>query len=157
MGWTKPQKGIAVRACRAAGIDDEARALILGQIPDHRATHQGRITSTSPKLTNWDFEFFMAHVESFAGGQILHYSKHYWHNQSKSGLSRLRHKAETLARRLEAAGFLEKNGEGLRGWIKSRVTRGLSSDLNSLDIDGLHALIEGLKAFIERKGVETSD
>ena len=49
MPWTNAQKALLVRACKTPGIADQ-RDLILRQLGP-RATFDGRVTSTAPRLT----------------------------------------------------------------------------------------------------------
>jgi len=151
MAWTNQQKQIAVRACRAAGIREEQRRdMILRNMANARLP-DGRVTSTAPKLTNADFEQFMAIVEQSAGGQILHFTKDYWQTGAADSLGRMRHKVKALATELEGAGHLAANGVGLAGWISKRVTRGETDRLEELDYQGLRALILGLGAYIRQR------
>jgi len=147
MAWTNQQKQIAVRACRAAGIGEEQRRDMVLRNLDNAHLPDGRISSTSPKLTNADFEQFMAIVEQAAGGKILHFTEGYWVKSAADSLGRMRHKVRGLAAELEAAGHLAANGIGLAGWIEKRVTRGATNRLEELDYQGLRALILGLKAY----------
>jgi len=151
MAWTNPQKQIAVRACRAAGISEEQRRdMILRNMANARLP-DGRVTSTAPKLTNADFEQFMAIVEQGAGGKVLHFTEGYWVKNAADSLGRMRHKVRLLAAELEAAGHLAANGIGLAGWIEKRVTRGATNRLEELDYQGLRALILGLKAYSRQR------
>jgi hypothetical protein len=151
MAWTKLQKQLAVRACRAAGIDEEQRVnVILRNF--RRAHHDGAITSTSPKLTNQDYAEFMAVVERSAGGTLLHFTTRYWQLQAADHLQRLRFRASRLAAVLEAAGKLAADG-GLAGWIEKRVSGGETSKLKDLDFHGLTALILGLQAYARQQGL----
>lgn len=152
MAWTSKQKQIAVRASRAAGISEEQRRDMILRNFEH-AHHQGQITSTAPKLKDGDFEAFMAIVEQFAGGQILHFSPGYWQSCAADGLSRMRGKVAKIAAALEAAGKLAAEGVGLAGWINKRVSGGTSSRVDELDYHGLLALILGLEAYARQNSV----
>lgn len=70
MAWTKPQKMRFAEACRAIGLDAEARHEVLSVLPN---AHCGKThpTSTSPKLNNGDFERAMAIVEAQTPGQRI--------------------------------------------------------------------------------------
>lgn len=156
MSWTSKQKMIAATACRQSGLRDEDRINILRQFP--HAMHGGRVTSTSPRLTNGDFEQFMAHVERWAGGAVPGWKPGYWDAKSLDGLQRMRSKAGVIAQRLEAAGHLgvdEGGWSGLRGWI-ARTTHHAKSSLTELDYGELYNVIEGLKAFAQRRHVRLS-
>lgn len=117
MGWTNTQKQLAVRACRAACVSDEHRRDVILRHFSNAKLADRRISSTSPKLSNEDFEQFMAIVESHGGGQVLHFSRGYWRNKAEDRYGRMRRRAYMIARQLEAAGALRPNGEGLAGWI----------------------------------------
>jgi hypothetical protein len=150
VSWTNQQKQIAVRACKAAGIGDEHRRLILMNI-DHARLPDGRVTSTALKLNNADFEQFMAIVEHAAGGQVLHFTRDYWAESAADSLSRMRHKVKELAAELEAAGHLVPHGVGLAGWIEKRVSQGATNRLEELDYQGLRALIVGLESYSRQR------
>ena len=150
MAWTNQQKQIAARACKAAGIGEEHRRLILMNI-DHARMPDGRVTSTAPKLNNADFEQFMAIVEQAAGGQVLHFTQDYWQGCAVDSLRRMRYHATKLAADLEAGGHLFPNGIGLAGWISKRVTRGETDQLSELDYQQLRALIVGLEAYTRQR------
>ena len=150
MAWTNEQKRVAVMACRAAGLSDEQRKMILASI-DHARLPDGRVTSTAAKLNNADFESFMATVELHAGGQVLHFMRGYWQDCARDSLGRMRHKAKRIAGELEAAGHLTANGVGLAGWIRRRVSRGETDRIEELDYQGLRALIVGLEAYSRQR------
>ncbi len=154
MPWTNKQKQIAARACQAAGISEEQRRdMILRNFANARLP-DGRISSTSPKLTNSDFENFMAVVEQYAGGKVLHFTPGYWQGQASDALARMRHRATSLAELLERDGHLAPNGAGLAGWIRKRVSQGQADRVEELDYSGLDALIRGLTAFARRAGLD---
>jgi hypothetical protein len=156
MPWTNTQKQIAARACKAAGIGEEQRRdLVLRQFA-HARTADGRISSTAPRLTNRDFEQFMAIVEGYGGGQVLHFTRGYWQAHAADQWARMRHRALAIAAELEAAGKLAPGGAGLGGWIAKRVTRGEADRVEQLDYHGLLALILGLTAYARQCGVELS-
>lgn len=153
MGWTNTQKQLAVRACRAARVSDEHRRDVILRHFSNAKLADGRISSTSPKLSNEDFEQFMAIVESHGGGQVLHFSRGYWRNKAEDRYGRMRRRAYMIARQLEAAGALRPNGEGLAGWISKRVTRGACDRVEQLDYHGLLSLILGLTSYARQRGV----
>jgi len=95
----------------------------------------------------------MAIVESYAGGQILHFSRGYWQRGAADEFARLRNRAERLNAALESAGVFAVDGAGLRGWISKRVTKGATDQIGDLDYHGLMALILGLEAFAARQCV----
>lgn len=145
--WSNVQKQLAVRACKAAGIDDEQRLFILRQF--RHAHHDGAITSTSPKLTNQDYAEFMAIAErsAGAGGKLLHFTAGYWRQHAADHLQRMRFRASRLAAVLEGAGKLAPDGIGLAGWIEKRVSAGAARKIEELDYHGLQALILGLQTY----------
>jgi len=152
MAWTNKQKQLAVRACRAAGISEEQRIdMILRNFKN--AQHGGAITSTSPKLTNHDFEAFMAIVERYAGGRVMHFTEQFWQRAAADWLKRMRYKALAIAVVLEKHGKLAANGAGLAGWIHKRVSAGTASSVNELEYHGLLALIVGLQAYAQQNGI----
>lgn len=154
MPWTKTQKQIAARACKAAGIAEEQRRDVVLRNFAHARLPDGTITSTAPRLTNRDFEQFMAVVEGFAGGQVLHFTRGYWQRHAADQWARMRHRAAAIAGELEAAGRLAPGGTGLAGWIEKRVTHGQTNRIEQLDYHGLLALILGLTAYARQNGVE---
>jgi hypothetical protein len=153
MAWTKTQKQLAVRACREAGISEEQRVdMILRNFTN--AHHGGDITSTSPKLSNTDYEAFMAIVENYAGGKVLHFTEGYWRKHAGDGLGRMRCKALALAAELERHGKLLPDGVGLCGWINKRVSGGQFNRVEELDYHGLLALILGLQSYARQQLVQ---
>jgi hypothetical protein len=153
MPWTNKQKSLAVQACRAAGISEEQRVdvILRNFVNAHSA---GVVTSTSPRLTNHDFESFMAIIERTAGGTILNYSPGFWDRAAADWLRRMRFKALAIAAALERAGKLAPDGVGLAGWIQKRVTGGIASRLDELEYHGLSALIIGLEAYARQNAVK---
>lgn len=154
MAWTNTQKQIAVRACRAAGMDDDARVFILRQFKHAKVGE--KITSTAPALTNQDFAEFMSIVERSAGGKILHFTSRYWAAQAGDYLGRLRHRARRIASLLERAGKLAADGAGLAGWIGKRVSQGETYDVEKLDYHQMLALILQLQAYARQNDIDPS-
>jgi len=152
MAWTNKQKQLAVRACRAAGITEEQRTDLILRNFQH-AHHGGDITSTSPKLDCRDFEAFMAIVEKFAGGKVLHFTAGYWRDHADDYLARMRRKALAVARELESAGRLAAGGAGLAGWIEKRVSGGATRRIEDLDFNSMKALILGLQSYARQGAV----
>lgn len=157
MAWTKTQKQIAARACQAARIGEEQRRDVLLRQFAHARMPDGTISSTAPRLTNRDFEQFMAIVEAHAGGRVLHFTAGYWRDHAADQWARMRRRALQVAAELEAAGKLAPGGAGLAGWIEKRVTRGETNRIEQLDYHGLLALILGLQAYARQSGVRISD
>jgi hypothetical protein len=153
MAWTKTQKQIAVRACIAAKIGEEQRRdMILRHFANARM-QDGRISSTAPNLSNRDYEQFMAIVENYAGGQVLHFTRGYWSKCAADQHARLRFRVRNINDSLVAAGLFTPDGESLRGWISKRVTKGMTDRAEELDYHGLMALTLGLEAFASRNRV----
>lgn len=158
MAWSNKQKAIAATACKRAGVSDEHRRLVLRQFENAMFDAEGRRcdepTSRSKRLTNADFEQFMAIVERSAGGTVEGYAHHHWQRKADDYLHRMRHRAERIAQQLEAAGHLAADGKGLAGWISKRITSGTADRLDQLDYHGLLALILGLTSWAHQRGVK---
>jgi|GEM_PF-1811393 len=162
MPWSKKQKQIAGMACGQAGVDNDARKLILRQFRNAFFNVQGMPvsdpTSTSSKLENKDFERFMAILEDRAGGRILHFTPNYF--QEKAGTrsdsvnERMAWKIRELYRTYESqkAGGLEGHGiYGLDGLV-SRFSSHRTRELDELTPKEAWNLIEMLKALVDRRG-----
>ena len=153
MAWSNKQKQIAVQACRAAGISEEQRIdMILRNFKN--ADYGGAISSTSPNLTNHDFEAFMSIVECYAGGKVMHFTDGFWQRAASDWLKRMRFKALAIAGELEKHGKLAASGAGLAGWIAKRVSAGTASSVDQLEYHGLLALILGLQAYARQSGIK---
>ncbi|MFW6060929.1 MAG: hypothetical protein ACODAQ_12180, partial [Phycisphaeraceae bacterium] len=159
--WTNTQKATFVRACKAAGIPDEHRRLILGQC-DGRAVHQGKVTSTSPRLNQPDFDHCMATVETSCGGQIPRkrgsdqpwYKAGYWQQQADIGdTQRLRWIAQQIHTQLKQR-CTSWTDASLRGWIHDRVTNGQHGDLDRLTHRQVSDLVHGLRAWASRHSID---
>lgn len=150
MPWTNKQKATAVQSCRAAKISDEHRKLLLRQFRNAHFDAKGdrcdEPTSTSKRLSNADFEAFMAVVEQSNSGRLPGFTAAYWSKKSGDRLHRLRFAVRGLADQLEADGLLAPGGIGLAGWIKSRVTQGEPRDVAALNYHELLVLITQLNA-----------
>lgn len=141
-------------ACKAAGINEaQRRDVILRNIAN--AEHDGDITSTSPRLTDADFEKFMAIVEQHAGGTILSFSPGHWQAHATDRYSRMRYRVERIAQAIRDAGLF--HAQSLEGWIKARVTKGLPAELSALDFNQLQALLLQLQAFAKQRGIALDD
>jgi hypothetical protein len=155
MAWSNKQKKIAVQACRFAGISEEQRIdMILRNFQN--AHYGGAISSTSPRLTNDDFEAFMSIVEKQAGGKVMHFTERFWQIAASDRLKRMRFKVMTIAAELEKAGKLAPGGDGLAGWINKRVSGGLFNSVDELEYHGLLALILGLQAYARQGGIQVA-
>lgn len=135
--------------------------ILSGPAFKQRAMHRGHVTSTSPRLTDKDFEQFMAFIESWCGGAIAGWDRGYWARKSGDALARMRWLAQRIANTLELSPraddpskrLLEPDGVGLAGWISARVARGRTDRLDDLLYPELRALIDGLKDYADRHGV----
>ncbi len=143
--WSNTQKQLAVRACNQARITDDQRRMILsGPAIGGRAMHHGKITSTSPDLTNADFEQFMAQVEHISGGQVLHFSQGYFRGKADSGVNeRLVQLAHDLA--------AKQTRYQLPGLCR-RLSRGRAGAIEDLTAKECWNLVECLKGIIARDG-----
>jgi hypothetical protein len=156
MAWTLKQRSLAMQACKAAGISEDQRVDVL--LRNFRRAHwKGDITSTSKRLTQEDFEQFLAVVEAMSpGGRVLRFAKGYWAAKAKDGLQRMRHRALRIGAALERAGVLAADGAGFRGWIAHRVTGERTDKLEDLGFHEMQALIVGLQAFATQRGVDVN-
>ena len=146
MSWSKKQKGMAVRACKSVRIDDDTRKLLLRQLGGH-ALVNGEPTSTSRRLTQADFEKFMACVESYAEyGKLLGKPAYYWENQfAKGGLGRLLHRARQMQHELIDAGVSPG------GAIAKAIGREYGT-LHEMDEGELRKAIDAMTAIRKRRG-----
>lgn len=170
MAWTNPQKANVVRACKAIGRE-EMREVILRQIGG-RAEHprgSGSITSTSPRLTQRDYEQTMSLIEDYSGGQIQTRTKdrkhvyafgHWGRRAPGGGLTRRLSLIEQLVAVLRgtpakggAGPALDADGNLLQGLIH-RATRGRADRLDQLDEGTAGKVIDGLKDLGKRHGVK---
>jgi len=162
MPWSKRQKSTAMAACKAHGISDDYRRLMLRQFNnafyDRHGRPQDEPSSSSAKLTNGDFEQFMGLVERMAGGQVKlpggGYSAGYWQAKAEDRLQRMRDLVERLAAALEAAELIDGDGAGLARWISRQAKDQRTDQLTDLDYDELHRVINGLRSLARRHGVE---
>jgi len=171
MAWSSAQKSLAARAClRRMDGDAEAareyRERILSQRAwfGNRAVHQGRVTSTSPRLNHQDFERFMAVLEEDLGGVIPiggkdgdGFAPDYWGKRSGDPDRMLRWKVQQAAKALERTPgrdgqpLLAPGGAGLAGWIE-RTTGGRTACVDELTRIELGNVFEGLKSYGQRHG-----
>lgn len=163
MPWSDKQKQLFVRACSAIGLNEAQRHMVLSGLPN--AVHGGRTTSTSPKLTQADFEHAMACLEDRSGGQLkvrmreggpFVYGMGHWRRQADDTTQRHRDLARRIATTLEVDGHLQPDGAGLAGWIR-KLTGDGRERLDQLTRDELYEVIEGLKSYGRRKGVRWQD
>ena len=159
MPWSNPQKAMAATACKAVGLSDEHRRLILRNLPNALYDAQGQPSpepsSRSRRLNNADFEQFMSIIERQAGGR-LQFARYdwpagHWQGKADDSLHRMRSLAERLFAALDAADLLGR--PGLATWIEKRVSGGRTDRLADLMYEELHKLINGLRAYGRRHGV----
>ncbi|MEO0476631.1 MAG: hypothetical protein AAF085_11785 [Planctomycetota bacterium] len=145
-GWSTKQIKLSHSACRAAGIDDNSRHLLLYQLGG-KAIVDGCATSTSPKLGHADFEKFMSMIEDLSGGQVLSFARGYWEDKFCNGkYGRLLHRARQLSYQLQDA------GDAPMKYVGKAVGRDFSDQLFNLDEVELHKAIDAMTAVIKRKG-----
>ncbi len=162
MPWTKPQRMTAGKAARDAGLNDEQRAMILRRF-GNRAVHGGRITSTSPKLTNDDFEEYMATVESMAGGALPgpggRVTPGKCDAKSRREIARQAHKIKRMANSLLLTGHLhaDEQGQPVLDAVIDRATAGQCNQLNQLTRSQASKVIDALRAIGRRHGIQWQD
>ncbi len=144
-GWTNKQKALAVRACKSIGLGDDQRKLILRQLGGH-ALINDQPTSTSPRLTQADFEKFMAYVESYASdSRLMSKPAYYWQDQYDNGpQGRLLYKARQLSNALTDAGV------AWVGIVNKAIGREFDALLANLDEDELGKAIDAMTAVGKR-------
>ena len=143
MAWTAHQIKTHAMACRAAGMSDEHRKLLLRQF-----TAEG--SSKARELSNADFEQFMAIVERSAGGQVLSFSVGYWQKQADDGMTRTRH----LIRQLDQ--YLLDQGIHHAGSLAAQVERmtKTKTDLDACEGQELHKVLNALRSMARRHGLD---
>lgn len=124
-GWSKDQVRIAAMAARAAEWNEQRVRMVLGMF-GNRAVHDGRLTRTSPRLNNDDFEFYMSVAEADAGGVLPGWQPGHWRKKANQVISRQRRKIEYLA------GELYLSEAYLNGVI-DKATGGAATCLADLD------------------------
>mgnify|MGYP004157103339 CR=1 FL=1 len=155
MAWTNKQKMLMAKACRAAGLDDDQRRMILSGLPNAR-DGRGNVTSTAPKLGQDDFEDAMAVVESATPGQqIAGFTSGHFQRKADDDTERQRRLGGDIEHCLVAAGTVSPTF--LQPWIDGHVQGGSGLALEQLARKQLSDLINGLRAFARRHGVELPD
>lgn len=145
-GWSRDQVRSAGIAARSAGWDEGKLRMVLGWF-GNRAVHGGRLTRTSPKLNNDDFEFYMAVAEADAGGVLDGWKPGYWKGKADDVMQRQRKKIEYLAGELYV-------GEAYLNGVIDKATGGRATCIE--DVDRLNdrcvagKVIEALKAQTKR-------
>lgn len=136
-GWTHKQKRLHIMACRDAGIGDEHRRLLLRQL-GAAAIVDGEATSTSPRLTDADFDKFMSCVESCApGGRVLDFQAGHWAGRfAQGGYSRAMHQALRMQRSLADAGV---QAEGA-------IAKAIGREFETMHHLDYHELVKALNA-----------
>lgn len=144
IGWTNEQKKLAIIACRDAGISDEHRKMLLRHL-GAAALINGNPSSTSPRLTNGDFEKFMYLVEGCTPEErLLNYPAGHWQAKFAEGTySRLMHRALQMSHTLQDAGI--KPG----GAIAQAIGREYET-MQHLDESELHKAINAMRALADR-------
>ncbi|MEO0966295.1 MAG: hypothetical protein AAFY08_14395 [Planctomycetota bacterium] len=166
MAWSKRQKAIVAAAFDAIGAG-EMRDLVLRNLPGQRAMHGGRITSTSPKLTQDDFEAALARIEPmFEGGAVRlcradgepWFVKEPGHFQAMldgdAGRAvRLRWKARRVDATLADGIDTWRADDTIRSWCR-RQTAGRTEELEAMDWRELQGLLNALTAWARRHSVQ---
>jgi len=146
MPWSNKQKGLFVRAAKAAGCED-SRYLILGQpqFNGRAKMPDGSISSRSARLTNADFETAMAVVEEYDSGQLsiktrgrTKYHAGRWAAKAANGGNRQGHEIDRLINSLKLTDdpktgqrVIAEDGQGLAGII-NQATQGRHSSITTL-------------------------
>lgn len=143
-GWTNDQKKLAIIACKDAGISDEHRKMLLRHL-GAAAMVGGHPSSTSPRLTNGDFEKFMYLVEGCAQGErLLSYKPGHWEAKfAKGTYSRLMHRALRMSHALQDAGIYPG------GAIAKAIGRDYET-MQHLDESELHKAINAMRSLQEQ-------
>jgi len=104
MAWTKPQIKAAAIAARSADWNDQQLHMVLSSLGG-RAVHQGKLTRTSPRLNDDDYEMYMATAEAApeCGGTLPRWNMGYWRAKVIDAIQRQRYTIERLAGELELA------------------------------------------------------
>lgn len=166
MPWSGLQKAIVAAAFDAIGAP-EMREVVLRNLPDQRAMHGGRITSTSPKLGQDDFEATLARIEPmFDGGAIRLFKakgqpwfvKPPGHFQAmldgeQGRAVRLRWKARRIDATLADAIDTWREADTIKSWCR-RQTHGRTEELEAMDWRELQGLLNALTNFARKHGVQ---
>lgn len=159
MSWTRDQIQTAAISARSAGLDDAGRYLILRQLSNSKFDALGKATdqpsSKSKRLSQADFEIYMSICEAQAGGQLKGWPMAHWHKKAQDEFARMRRYAGEIGHQLHIHGVQGWNDPlmALPGWIKARVNPN-KDDINILDWDEMHALINGLRAVALRRKIK---
>ncbi len=159
MAWTPEQIKVAAIAARSAGLDDAGRYLILRQLPNSKFDRTGKCMTTpssrSKRLTNIDFEQYMATCEAHAGGQLKGYPMGLWRGKASGELVRMRYLVNSYAEAFQKHGVQGWNEplKAFETWIKDRVNDQKDA-VDQLNYDELHVLINGLRAVATRRKIK---
>lgn len=108
MPWSKSQRMTAGIAARSADWNPQQREMVLRGF-GNRAMFNGKITSTSPRLNNDDFEIYMAIAEATCQGQLNGYALGHWHTRAEASIRRQLRKIAAMAEQLVAEGHLSRS------------------------------------------------
>lgn len=164
MAWTNTQKAIYARACKAVGLGDDQRHMMLSVFEHAHCPVAGKVTSRSTKLNNGDFEHAMSDVEAFAESVGIdritlpgtrhkpphHYTPHYWRRKAADENARMRRLASQLHTELVAMGKLHRASLGEMVRTQTHQRTDALQDMERKEIAGL---IEALKAIAKRERV----
>ena len=125
MAWTSGQIKAAAIAAKHADWNDQQVRMVLSSLGG-RAVHKGKLTRTSPRLNQDDFEQYMATAEADAGGTLPGKQPGYWNAKADDVVQRQRHTIMKLA------GELDVTDEYLAGMIH-KATGGKATCIEDLD------------------------
>ncbi|MEM1445177.1 MAG: hypothetical protein AAGF84_03920 [Planctomycetota bacterium] len=144
MGWSKRQRMRAAQAAREADRFND-RELLLRQL-NGRAHHHGRFTSTAPRLTNADFEWFMAQLELACGHGLVGQPYGFWQRaEQEGGWKRVRFRAGDLAEALT-----KKHGNGYAVGVAEQAVGPFNGDLDNLEEPQLRRVIDAFSKVLQR-------
>lgn len=153
MPWAKKQRMTAGIAARSASWNQQQREMVLRGF-GNRAMFGGRVTSTSPRLNNDDFEIYMAIAEAACNGQLPGYAIAHWQTRAEASLRRQLRKIGAMADQLADEGHLaEAQINGVIGRATSHAAESLQELKQHNDRQLAGKAIDALKAIGARHRV----
>jgi len=165
MAWSNLQKSLLMQACKAVKVSDEQRKMIMSRLDNARDKH-GRITATSPKLNNGDYEYVMAVLERMMPYPHQLPLRHkdsgkcrwpggYWQDQMARELDRMRVIAIKRVALLSNTGlekYQDKQASMKRfiTWMTKNREESQTDDLMVLDYTWLQKVLNGLSSACRR-------